>query len=102
MSENDLFTLVRPSGQSQGPRLKDAIKSLKLVNAATGAAIAGVTVMAGLIEKMNKPHALISRRSITTERRSTRPSALLIRKIRRARNNSISYCESMISRGCGR
>jgi hypothetical protein len=28
MTENDLITLVRPSGQSQGPRLRDAIKSL--------------------------------------------------------------------------
>ena len=55
MTENDLFTLVRPSGQSQGPKLRDAIKSLKLVNAAADGAVAGVTVTAvGLVEKMNK------------------------------------------------
>ena len=57
MTENDLFTLIRPSGQSQGPRLRDAIKSLKLVNAAAGATIAGVAVAAGLVEKINKPRA---------------------------------------------
>jgi energy-coupling factor transporter ATP-binding protein EcfA2 len=58
MTEDDLFTLVRPSGQSQGPKLRDAIKSLKLVQASAGTAIAGVTVtQAGLVEKMSKPRA---------------------------------------------
>jgi len=44
MSEDDLFTLFRPSGQSQGPKLRDAIKSLKLVAAANGKPIKGVTI----------------------------------------------------------
>jgi uncharacterized protein len=33
ITEDDLFSLFRPSGQSQGPKLRDAIKSLKLVKA---------------------------------------------------------------------
>lgn len=33
ITEDDLFSLFRPSGQSQGPKLRDAIKSLKLVRA---------------------------------------------------------------------
>lgn len=57
MTEDDLFTLVRPSGQSQGPKLRDAIKSLKLVAAAAGASIPGVSITSGLIEKQNKPRA---------------------------------------------
>ena len=53
-----IATLVRPAGQSQGPKLRDAIKSLKLVHAAAGGAVAGVTVTAtGLVEKVNKPRA---------------------------------------------
>jgi hypothetical protein len=31
MTENDLFALFRPAGQSQGPKLRDAVRSLKLV-----------------------------------------------------------------------
>jgi len=31
MRESDLFAIFRPSGQSQGPKLREAIKSLKLV-----------------------------------------------------------------------
>jgi DNA helicase HerA-like ATPase len=58
MTEDDLFSLVRPSGQSQGPKLRDAITSLKLVTAAAGTAIAGVSVTAaGLVEKSQKPRA---------------------------------------------
>lgn len=33
ITEDDLFSLFRPSGQSQGPKLRDAIKSLKLLKA---------------------------------------------------------------------
>lgn len=51
MTEDDLFLLCRPSGQSQGPKLREAIKSLKLVNAAAGGAIAGVTIQNGRVEK---------------------------------------------------
>lgn len=51
ITEDDLFSLFRPSGQSQGPRLREAIKSLKLV-AAIGAAVpAGLRVNNGLVEK---------------------------------------------------
>jgi len=57
MTEDDLFTLFRPSGQSQGPKLRDAIKSLKLVSAAGGAAVQGVTVTNGVVVKRLKPRA---------------------------------------------
>lgn len=58
MTEDDLFSLVRPSGQSQGPKLRDAVKSLKLVQAAAGRAIAGVAVtQKGLVDKSMKPRA---------------------------------------------
>lgn len=36
MTEDDLFALFRPSGQSQGPKLREAIRSLKLVTALGG------------------------------------------------------------------
>lgn len=35
-TEDDLFALFRPSGQSQGPKLREAIRSLKLVTAVAG------------------------------------------------------------------
>ncbi len=57
MTEDDLFTLFRPSGQSQGPKLRDAIKSLKLVSAAGGAAIQNVTVSDGIVVKRLKARA---------------------------------------------
>lgn len=119
MSENDLFTLIRPSGQSQGPRLRDAIKSLKLVNAAAGAAIAGVTVMAGLVEKSNKPRApyfaaIDHYRAQVNTSFCTFNIQNLPDQVQNEcvwsnsqnnpgnwggpENNSISYCESMISR----
>ena len=43
MTEDDLFALFRPSGQSQGPKLREAIRSLKLVRA-SGGKIDGVTI----------------------------------------------------------
>ncbi len=57
ITEDDLFSLLRPSGQSQGPKLREAIKSLKLVAAANGAPIAGVQIQNGLLEKLNRPRA---------------------------------------------
>jgi uncharacterized protein len=56
-TEDDLFTLFRPSGQSQGPKLREAIKSLKLVAAADGNPIQGVLVQNGLVEKVARPRA---------------------------------------------
>src|SRR5690606_7587376 len=57
MTEDDLFTQFRPSGQSQRPRLREAIKSLKLV-AAVGAAVpTGLAINNGLLEKMGQPRA---------------------------------------------
>lgn len=57
MTEDDLFSLFRPSGQSQGPKLREAIRSLKLVTAMNGAAPAGVALNDGLIVKRAKPRA---------------------------------------------
>lgn len=57
VTEDDLFSLFRPSGQSQGPRLREAIKSLKLV-AAVGAAVPqGLIINNGLIEKAGRQRA---------------------------------------------
>jgi hypothetical protein len=55
MTEDDLFSLVRPSGQSQGPKLRDAIKSLKLIAAAAGRPIAGVTVTSNRLVETSAP-----------------------------------------------
>ncbi|WP_438752892.1 ATP-binding protein [Pararhizobium sp. O133] len=54
-TEDDLFSLFRPSGQSQGPKLRDAIKSLKLVRAVEHAIPAGLHVQNGVLEKANRP-----------------------------------------------
>ena len=52
MTEDDLFMLCRPSGQSQGPKLREAIKSLKLVRCVgTGATPAGVLIQDGQVIK---------------------------------------------------
>ena len=57
MTEDDLFALLRPSGQSQGPKLREAIKSLKLVQALGGVSNQ-ITIFDGrLITKRQKPRA---------------------------------------------
>lgn len=57
-TEEDLFALFRPSGQSQGPKLREAIRSLKLVRACKAKAPDGVTITkGGTIEKANGPRA---------------------------------------------
>ncbi|KQN24695.1 ATPase [Sphingomonas sp. Leaf38] len=57
MTEDDLFSLFRPSGQSQGPKLREAIRSLKLVTAMAGNPPAGVAVNDGLLIKRNASRA---------------------------------------------
>lgn len=57
MTEDDLFSLFRPSGQSQGPKLRDAIKSLKLAQAVAGAVPAGLVIMNGVVEKVGRARA---------------------------------------------
>lgn len=57
VTEDDLFSLFRPSGQSQGPKLREAIKSLKLVAALNGAAPQGVHINGGLVEKAGRLRA---------------------------------------------
>jgi hypothetical protein len=51
MTEDDLFSLFRPSGQSQGPKLRDAMKSLKLVDATRNIPPDGVVYDNGFIQK---------------------------------------------------
>ncbi|UPJ97080.1 ATP-binding protein [Bradyrhizobium sp. 172] len=51
-TEEDLFALFRPSGQSQGPKLREAIRSLKLMRACRGQAPEGIRFTArGTLEK---------------------------------------------------
>ena len=46
LTEGDLFAIFRPSGQSQGPKLRAAMKSLKLARLSPGLAIDGTIVKA--------------------------------------------------------
>ncbi len=55
ITEDDLFSLFRPSGQSQGPKLRDAIKSLKLVQALGAQIPNGIHIVDGAIVKANRP-----------------------------------------------
>ncbi len=48
LTENDLFAIFKPTGQSQAPKLRSAIRSLKL------ARLAPATALDGLINKANK------------------------------------------------
>ncbi|TXH35684.1 MAG: ATP-binding protein [Rhodospirillaceae bacterium] len=57
ITEDDLFSLFRPSGQSQGPKLREAIQSLKLVRAIGNAAPPGLHIQNGLVEKANRSRA---------------------------------------------
>lgn len=54
ITEDDLFSLFRPSGQSQGPKLREAIKSLKLFAASGAVAPQGVTYFDGLVTKRGR------------------------------------------------
>lgn len=57
MTEDDLFSLFRPSGQSQGPKLREAIRSLKLVQAMGPIPPQNVTVNDGQLIKRNASRA---------------------------------------------
>jgi DNA helicase HerA-like ATPase len=57
MTEDDLFALFRPSGQSQGPKLREAIKSLKLLELLGGASQTVSIYQRRLIVKREKPRA---------------------------------------------
>lgn len=54
ITEDDLFSLFRPSGQSQGPKLRDAIKSLKLVQALDGTQLPGLSCNGRIVEKAQR------------------------------------------------
>jgi hypothetical protein len=55
ITEDDLFSLFRPSGQSQGPKLRDAIKSLKLVRALGANIPMNIHIVDGALQKANRP-----------------------------------------------
>lgn len=58
MTEDDLFALFRPSGQTQGPKLRESIRSLKLVKATGLPAPAGVQYYDGrIVAKKQRPRA---------------------------------------------
>lgn len=57
ITEDDLFSLFRPSGQSQGPKLRDAVRSLKLVRAVGNAVPPGVHIQNGIVEKAGRQRA---------------------------------------------
>lgn len=57
ITEDDLFSLFRPSGQSQGPKLRDAVKSLKLARALGQNIPANLHVVGGVVEKANRQRA---------------------------------------------
>jgi hypothetical protein len=63
LTENDLFAIFRPSGQSQGPKLRAAMKSLKLVTASPGLAKGGLLVKA---DKAKQPVEDAYRTHVTT------------------------------------
>jgi uncharacterized protein len=56
-TEDDLFALFRPSGQSQGPKLREAIRSLKLVTAVGGTSSVLSIYQSRLLTKRNQPRA---------------------------------------------
>ncbi|WP_144378033.1 ATP-binding protein [Mesorhizobium amorphae] len=55
MTEDDLFSLFRPSGQSQGPKLREAIRSLKLVKTLAGRVPQGIAIHEGVVVKLERP-----------------------------------------------
>ncbi len=57
MTEDDLFALFRPSGQSQGPKLRDAVRSLKLVKILGGVSTTLTIYQGRLLTKKGKARA---------------------------------------------
>ncbi|MEI8698157.1 ATP-binding protein [Mesorhizobium sp. ISC15] len=56
-TEDDLFALFRPGGQSQGPKLREAIRSLKLVHALGGTSQTLTIYEQRLLTKRQRPRA---------------------------------------------
>ncbi|MGB8841419.1 MAG: ATP-binding protein [Aliidongia sp.] len=57
MTEDDLFAIFRPSGQSQGPKLREAVRSLKLVSALGGMSQTVTIYQSRLLTKRGKLRA---------------------------------------------
>jgi hypothetical protein len=70
LTENDLLALFKPSGQVQGPKLRQAIKSLKLVRRVESLATAG-----GLLVKSQKVKGPIDREYVRNTRFLDHPSS---------------------------
>lgn len=108
--ESDFIAMFDPSGKVQGPKLKEAIKSLRLV------ALAPATFPNGFIQKINQSKDLY-RQALNTEGNSRRvddPSmpfdvSKLVRQIVEeccydsdtrwgAASNELGYCSSLLTR----
>jgi uncharacterized protein len=119
MTEDDLFTLFRPSGQSQGPKLRDAVMSLKLATAVGSNAIQNVTIANGLVVKRFKSRTAFHNAINTYKQHINNPlCAFDVFKLPEqlqhecvwssdkniatnwgdTENLSLSYCETLVSR----
>lgn len=119
MTEDDLFALLRPSGQSQGPRLREAIKSLKLLTAMGQVVAAGVQLENGVVikrQQLRKPfldavelHKLNVHSSLCDFDITRLADQLLneciwstdkidSRKWGQTDENALSYCEQLVTR----
>lgn len=119
ITEDDLFSLFRPSGQSQGPKLRDAVRSLKLVKVLGQNIPNNLNVAGGLIQKANRPrapyfdaleaqaveiHSPKCNFDITKLAEQVKSECVYSSDLRNAGsfggvdNNAASYCESLASR----
>jgi DNA helicase HerA-like ATPase len=57
MTEDDLFALFKPSGQSQGPKLREAVRSLKLIKILGGVSTTVSIYQQRLLTKRGKQRA---------------------------------------------
>lgn len=112
LTENDLFAIFRPSGQSQGPKLRAAMKSLKLAIADPNIATSGIVIKA---EKSKQPFEESYRKHVSTVESldAAFDISLLTRQIEeecvwptgkfancwgQSNGNDVSWCVSLIYR----
>lgn len=79
LTEQDLFAIFRPSGPSQGPKLRAAMKSLKLAKVSSSVGIDGLIIKAHKpkqqyersyrhhLEEIDSPYATFDIRSLTRQ-----------------------------------
>jgi hypothetical protein len=112
LTENDLFAIFRPSGQSQGPKLRAAMKSLKLAMADPSIATSGIVIKAekskGPFEESYRKHVsavesqdaafdvLLLTRQIEEE--CVWPTGRVANSWGQSNGNDVSWCVSLIYR----